>query len=293
VRRADLLAHIELFASLAESDRDALAERLQERSFEAGATIFLKGDAGTSMFIVLQGGVQIALPADVAEAPALVLARLHAGEYFGELALFDDKPRSASATAAIDTKLLELTRAQLRGHFAKSPDAAMTILQGMATRMRETNALLSERAAKDADKEVEEHLSWADHFADRVATWNGSWAFISVLAALTIAWAVINCAEGRDPVTREWRGFDPYPFPFFSLFLAVLAALQGPIIVMRQNRQSDKDRARSENDFRVNLKNEVGIERLQAEVGAHRKDVEQRLAAIERQLRALDGTPRA
>lgn len=291
MRRAELIAHIELFGSLSDADREALAGRLHERAFAAGDAIFKQGDAGSSMFIVLSGSVQISLPADAPGAPAIVLAQLHGGEYFGELALFDDKPRSATATAAIDTRLLELTRAELGAQLAKSPTAAMTILQGMATRMRETNALLSERAAKDSDKEVEESLTWADRFADRVAVWNGSWAFILALAALTAGWALANCLEGRDPLTHEWRGFDPYPFPFFSLFLAVLAALQGPVIVMKQNRQSDKDRARAETDFHVNLKNEVGIEKLQAEVGAHRADVEHRLATIEQHLRALVDAP--
>ncbi|MFI5302081.1 MAG: cyclic nucleotide-binding domain-containing protein, partial [Polyangiales bacterium] len=176
MRRASLIAHIELFGSLSDADREALAERLHERRFAAGDAIFRQGDAGTSMFIVLSGSVQISLPGDASGAPPLVLAHMRGGEYFGELALFDDKPRSATATAEIDTQLLELTRAELGAQLARSPTAAMTILQGMSTRVRETNALLSERAAKDADKEIEEKLTWADRFAERVAVWNGSWA---------------------------------------------------------------------------------------------------------------------
>jgi uncharacterized membrane protein len=76
--------------------------------------------------------------------------------------------------------------------------------------------------------------------------------------------------------------FDPYPFTFYNLLLGVLVALQGPLIVMTQNRQCTKDRAQAKTDFNVNLKNEVGIERLGIELARHRAETARRLDAIER-----------
>jgi uncharacterized membrane protein len=87
-------------------------------------------------------------------------------------------------------------------------------------------------------------------------------------------WAVSNLAT-KDP-------FDAYPFVFFNLLLGVLVALQGPLIMMSQNRQQLKDRAQAETDFRVNLKNEVGIETLLRELAYFRRDTSERLAALER-----------
>ena len=77
------------------------------------------------------------------------------------------------------------------------------------------------------------------------------------------------------------RPFDPYPFVFFNLLLAILVALQGPLIVMSQNRSAIKDRAQAETDFKVNLKNEVNIETLLRELGELRGELDERLARIE------------
>ena len=69
---------------------------------------------------------------------------------------------------------------------------------------------------------------------------------------------------------------DPYPYQFFNLALGIMVGLQGPLIVMSQNRQSRKDRARAESDFKVNLKNEVNIETLLRELGEFRAEMAER-----------------
>lgn len=273
MQHSDLLAQIPLFDTLSADDLHALAERMTERPFAAGQKVFDKDDAGSSMYVVLSGAVQIFLPGD----PPVVLKDARTGEYFGELSLFDDKPRSASVVAMVETTLLELTRADFSDYLSKSQSAAMTILAEMAERLRETNSLLSQRAARDVVKEFEERLSWSQKLADKVAELNGSWAFILFLLAITILWASANKFL-PDP-------FDEYPFQFYNLALAILVALQGPLIVMSQNRQSSKDRATAETDFRVNLKNEVGIETLLREVGALRAESNKRFEVLERMVR--------
>ena len=91
--------------------------------------------------------------------------------------------------------------------------------------------------------------AFGQKLADKVAELNGSWAFILFLLGLTVVWVVLNSVFRIT--------FDEYPYQFFNLALAILVALQGPLIVMSQNRQSLKDRAQAETDFRVNLKNEA------------------------------------
>ncbi|AKV00923.1 Acid-resistant locus arl7 [Labilithrix luteola] len=274
---SELLAQIPLFDTLAAEDLEALANRMTERKFQAGTRVFDKGDTGSSMYVVLSGAVQIFLPGAENE-PRVVLKDARTGEYFGELSLFDDKPRSASVEATVDTTLLELTREEFGDHLSKSKNAAMTILAEMAERLRETNAMLSQRAARDVVKEFEENLTWGQRLADKVAELNGSWSFILFLLALTAAWSAAN----------QWlpKPFDEYPYQFYNLALAILVALQGPLIVMSQNRQTMKDRATAETDFRVNLKNEVGIEGLLREVGALRAETTKRLEVLERMMRS-------
>jgi CRP/FNR family cyclic AMP-dependent transcriptional regulator len=275
---AELLAQIPLFDTLATEDLEALAERMTERKFKANEVVFNKGDRGSSMYVVLSGAVQIFLPGDGPDDPRVILKDARTGEYFGELSLFDDKPRSASVEATVDTTLLELTRDEFGDHLSKTRNAAMAILAEMAERLRETNALLSQRAAKDVVKEIEENLTWSQRMADKVAELNGSWRFILFLLFLTVFWAGANKFIPKP--------FDEYPYQFYNLALAILVALQGPLIVMSQNRQSMKDRAQAETDFRVNLKNEVGIENLLREVGALRAETQKRFEVLERMMRS-------
>lgn len=293
MRPADLLAQIPLFQGLVDSDLEALGACLTQRHFSAGESVFAQGDSGSSMYLVRSGAVQVFLPSGTPDAPPVVLKDLRTGEYFGELALFDDKPRSASVRAVVETVLLELTREQLGEHLGRSTRAAMTILSEMAERLRETNALLSQRAAKDVVREFEENLTWGQRLADKVAELNGSWAFILLLLGLTVVWCLVNTPDIATHLGIYSRasdghivGFDPYPFILYNLVLAVLVALQGPLIVMSQNRQSAKDRAKADADFRVNLKNEIGIEKMLAELGAMRAETNKRLEVLERAARA-------
>jgi uncharacterized membrane protein len=264
-----------MFEGLAQEDLAHLAKDLVERHLKGGEMIFNQGDPGSAMYIVASGHVNIHLPGEASRR--LSLKDITVGEYFGELALFDDKPRSASALCTTDATLLELDRDALSTYLERRPRAAMAILRTMGERLRQTNAMLSERAAKNMVAEIERSLSWQDRLADKVAELNGSWAFIIGLGAITCLWVVMNRPGlfGLEPL-------DAYPYQFFNLVLAILVALQGPLIVMSQNRQSLKDRATAETDFKVNLKNEVNIETILRELGEFRAEANRRLDTLEK-----------
>jgi uncharacterized membrane protein len=273
VSRIDLLRSIPMFEGLRGEDLQSLAASLNEKKLAAGEMIFHQGDSGSEMYIVADGHINIHLPGEASRRVSLKdIAR---GEYFGELALFDDKPRSASALATTDAVLLTLSRDTLSSYLEKRPRAAMAILRTISERLRETNAMLSERAAKNVVEEFEKNLSWSDRLADKVAELNGSWAFIIGLLALTAAWVTVN-SIGILP-----KAFDEYPYVFFNLLLAILVSLQGPLIVMSQNRQNQKDRKTAETDFKVNLKNEVNIETILRELAEFRSEANTRLEALE------------
>jgi uncharacterized membrane protein len=273
MQRHELLERVPLFRGLSEAARISLSQRLVERRYLGGELVFQKGDTGSAMYLVMSGKVEIFLPPE-GGADRVDLKEVNEGEHFGELSLFDEKPRSASVEARTDCVLLELSREHFVDDIVRSEAAVLAILSEMAVRLRDTNALLSQRAARDVVKEFEENLSWRDKLADRVAELNGSWAFILGLLALTLAWASMNAFVPRP--------FDAYPYQFFNLFLGILVGVQGPLIMMSQNRQAAKDRAQASTDFRVNLKNEVGIENLGREMTTFRKEVEERLVEIER-----------
>jgi uncharacterized membrane protein len=273
MQRHELLERVPLFKGLSESSRISLSQRLVERRLQAGELVFAKGDSGDAMYFVLSGNVGIFLQPE-GGADRVDLKDVTEGEHFGELALFDEKPRSASAEAKADCVLLELAREHFVSDIVRSEASVLAILSEMAVRLRDTNALLSQRAARDVVKEFEDQLRWSDKLADRAAELNGSWAFILGLLALTFIWAGMN--------TFLPRPFDVYPYQFFNLFLGILVGMQGPLIMMSQNRQAAKDRAQASTDFRVNLKNEVGIENLNRELAALRKEMKERMVELER-----------
>lgn len=91
--------------------------------------------------------------------------------------------------------------------------------------------------------------------ADAVAAFGGSWTFVGLFAATLLAWVALNTVLRKGPGPP----FDPYPFILLNLFLSMLAAVQAPIILMSQNRQSEKDRLGAAHDYEVNLKAELEI----------------------------------
>lgn len=101
-----------------------------------------------------------------------------------------------------------------------------------------------------------EVLSPAEKISDRVARFGGSWRFIISFVLVLAGWILFNTLA----ITN--KHFDPYPFILMNLILSCIAALQAPIIMMSQNRQEEKDRKRSENDYLINLKAEMGIRSL-------------------------------
>jgi uncharacterized membrane protein len=101
-------------------------------------------------------------------------------------------------------------------------------------------------------------LSAGDRIADRVASFGGSWSFIGIAVAAICVWMLVNIVSHQP--------FDPYPYILLNLVLSCLAALQAPIIMMSQNRQSAHDRLDAQHDYEVNTKAEIEIVALHAKL---------------------------
>lgn len=113
--------------------------------------------------------------------------------------------------------------------------------------------------------------------ADAVARFAGSWAFIFSFIAVMVLWMAGN-------ILLAARAFDAYPFILLNLVLSCIAAVQAPLIMMSQNRQEAKDRQRAENDYRVNLKNELIIDDLHRKLDRvleNQQRIDQRLERLE------------
>ena len=133
--------------------------------------------------------------------------------------------------------------------------------------------------AGDPNRSFDAQLSFGERVADRVATFGGSWTFIGLfLTAMTI-WMAANRMPGR--------AFDPYPFILLNLALSCVAALQAPVIMMSQNRQSAKDRSDARLDYEVNVRAEMQIAALHEKLDLARHEDLARIARALEEQRAL------
>ena len=120
------------------------------------------------------------------------------------------------------------------------------------------NMLINEPISVDTDKESDLNRSFGDYLADRITEIAGSWPFIIGLVIFLLLWIILNIFILTNA--------DPYPFILLNLLLSCIAALQAPIIMMSQNREAKKDRLRSSNDYKTDLKSELILEELHIEI---------------------------
>jgi CRP/FNR family cyclic AMP-dependent transcriptional regulator len=277
---ARMLSRIPLFFSMDDEERAAIAEIMDEVNYEAGDTIYREDETGSTFYILQGGQVQLTITDDDAEK--LVIETLGPGNFFGEISLLDGGTRSCDAIAVRPSSLLVLERNEFFALLMQRPHMAQDVLLAQAKYIRRTDMLLRRRVSRNANEQIDETETLGERVADAVARFGGSWRFIFSFCAFLLVWVLLN--------TVMWgmEHWDPYPFILLNLFLSMLAALQAPVIMMSQNRQDAKDRIRSELDYHVNLKAELGVSTLLQET----KMLREQLAQIETQVAAITGQQR-
>jgi uncharacterized membrane protein len=258
---AQSLARVPLFKRLEPHELEHLAEDVDQVNYAAGETIFNEHDLGDGLYVVETGSVRIwVLDEDVNE---VTLAELKPGDFFGELAVLDRGERSSSATATVDTHLHKLSSDAFQQFLTEHPDAAIDVICEIAQRMRQTNQIVTQRAARNINVVMDRQYTFGERIADKVASFGGSWTFIFLYGGALLIWMIINTfilayyGHGENGAQ-----FDPYPYILLNLMLSMTAAMQAPIIMMSQNRAAEKDRLAAEQDFKVNLKSELMLEEL-------------------------------
>lgn len=114
--------------------------------------------------------------------------------------------------------------------------------------------LVKEKLTRNINSEHKEQLTLGERMSDKLAKGAGSWTFVIAFISVLVLWIVVNVVVAKP--------FDVYPFILLNLLLSCVAAIQAPVIMMSQNRQEEKDRLRSQNDYKVNVKSELIIEDL-------------------------------
>jgi len=251
---AQLLADVELFEHVSEEDRASLADFIDLQQLPAGETLFRTGEPGESLYIVRSGEIELFIRDTVGQK--ILLAIANPGEVFGELALLDRGPRTATALALTDCELLELDRDDLLLLFQKSPKAALRLLAAMSHMTRKADELLRTRVSRNVNEEVEEHISPLQRMADWISWISGSMLFLVLNMVWFVTWIAINVWPLGVPQ------FDPFPFGLLTMIVSLEAIFLSCFVLISQNRQAEKDRVRADIEYDVNIQAELEIAHL-------------------------------
>ena len=287
----EFLSQIPIFDRLLPKDLETLSTLWSPRTLQPGEVLVRKGEPGSSMFVIQDGIVEIRVP-DELQKKEIRVSVLHQGDFFGEISLLDGLPRTATAVAMEETKLLVMRRDDFIEFLLQRPSVAVAMLGEIGGRLRATNELVQSLASKNVNEELEDQLSVGDRLADKIASFGGSWEFISSFVAFLLIWVIMNSIQ------LWFQPLDQFPFIFLNLMLSCVAALQAPVIMMSQNRAQKKDRLRAELDYQVNLKSELMLQQLHskmdevraAELQAIQETLQVELALIRRRLDEFEVT---
>jgi len=149
---ADLLSELPLLATLSEPDRIAIAAKMRARHYARDEVIFHRDDPAGHLFVIVAGTVKISAPDEAGHEALLALQR--GGEAFGDLALFDDSPRSATVTALTDTLLLALPREEFLAVLERDPRSMRGMLALLAKLVRRSTGRVEDLVFLDVPSRV-------------------------------------------------------------------------------------------------------------------------------------------
>ncbi|HZM25087.1 MAG TPA: DUF1003 domain-containing protein [Anaerolineales bacterium] len=271
------LREIPLFSEMDEQEVADIRAIMQEMRFRPGQVIIREGEMGDLFYVITEGHAEVLIrDADGAE---LILHEVGPGDFFGELSMLTNEPRSARIRAVDSVSTLALERDDFFEFFRTHPHAAIDVMVELGGRLRDNDAILRRMVSRNVNEVEEEQLTVGQRVADKVADTIGSWPFIITQSIILVIWIALN-------ITAWINHWDPYPFILLNLMLSFQAAYAGPVIMMSQNRQSSKDRLAAEIDHEVNTKAEFEIGLLVRRIDELERTLDEGQAELKGLLRA-------
>jgi CRP-like cAMP-binding protein len=248
---ATQLTTIPLFRELKPEPAAVLASMLRPRTLGANEPLFWLGDSGDEFYVIERGRIQLTLPD--ASGREIALATLKSGDFFGEIAILDGGPRTATARAVTETSLLALSRAHFQQFITDNPTVALQIITELGQRQRSSVDKI--RGIRNVSEVFEESTTPWQRIVAGIANIAASKAFLLFHLSAFSGWVAVNVALGR-------RGPDPFPFPFLGFWSSCEAIFLSLFILVAQSVQSRNDRIRTEIEYQVALKMQFEIMQL-------------------------------
>jgi CRP-like cAMP-binding protein len=153
---ADALRRVPLFASLSSQAIDEIARVARRHQYERDEVVFYQGDPGDTFYVILDGQVKVSVSSS--EGQEAILVMLNAGDSFGEFALLDEQPRSATIQASLPTEVVTLRKDDFQRLIHQSPEIALGLLKVMTKRLRDTDQLVQDAAFLDVAERLAKKL---------------------------------------------------------------------------------------------------------------------------------------
>ena len=247
------LHEVPLFSEMDEQEVAGIRSIMDVMKFNPGQVIIREGDTGSLFYVITEGRAEVII--HDANGSDVILHEVGPGDFFGELSMLTNEPRTARVRATEHLTTLVLERDEFFDFLRAHASAAIDVLVELGGRLHKNDELLRHMASRNVNEMEEEQMTLGQRVADKVADTIGSWPFIIIQTIILTIWIILNFAGW----IYRW---DPYPFILLNLMLSFQAAYSGPVIMMSQNRQSDKDRLAAEIDHQVNTKAELEINNL-------------------------------
>jgi CRP-like cAMP-binding protein len=146
------MRRVPLFSQMADADLAAFANLARERRYPKGAVIVFRDDPGDALYVVAEGQVKVVLVAE--DGREVILSVLRDGDFFGEMAVLDDEPRSAHVIAMEDSRLLALRRDDFQGQLRANPAVASAMLRELSRRLRRADEQIGRLVLLDVNGRV-------------------------------------------------------------------------------------------------------------------------------------------
>jgi uncharacterized membrane protein len=273
------LGKVELFQLFDEDELREFAAVVDTESFAAGETLFKVGELGATLFIVKSGEVELYIKDTAGQRIVLKIATRD--DLFGEISMLDNRPRSATAVALMDTEVFVLDRDDLLLLFQKKPDSGLNMLAAICGMLRDADNLLRTRVARNVNEEIEEKLSILQRISDWIVWFSGSMEFLLLHTIWFVIWVSINIFN------IGIYQYDPFPFGLLTMIVSLEAIFLSCFVLISQNRQAAKDKIRDDIEYEVNVQAELEVAHLHEKTDHIHEQMLERFLHLENMIKAL------
>lgn len=256
---------------LDENARNLIARSGGSVSLVENEILFRTGEPGGTLYIVESGRIELFINDNAGQK--ISLKTVEKGDFFGEVSLSDGRPRTATAVAAGDCRLLALSREELMKIFRQNPEVALGIIAAIGARLRSADKLLQTNVARNVNEMMDKEMSRVERLTDWMAWFSGSLYFLVITFVWFTLWIAVNTLPLGLPA------FDPFPFGLLTMIVSLEAIFLSCFVLISQNRQAEKDHLRSYVEYDVNIKAEMEIAHLHEKTDRMNEEI---LAKLER-----------